>query len=49
MKACQNKYVNTHKDTSVFSVGSTVALQHADRGPHTYGVMEEANGSDHRG
>ena len=52
LKAHQNKYVKnneTCKDPSVFSIGSTVAVQCKDGGPWMHKVIEEVNGSDHRG
>ena len=52
LKACQSEHARNNdafKDPFVFSVGSTAAVWHEDRGPWMYGIIEEANASHHRG
>ena len=50
-EAHQKKNVidNTQKDSSISSVGSTIALQPEDRRPWMHRVIEEGNGSGYKG
>ena len=56
-KAHQNKYIkdndtyknSLHKNSLPFPMRSTVGMQHEERAPWTYGFIDAANNSDHRG
>ena len=49
---CQNKYIknnDTCKDSILYLIGSTVAIQHEDCWAWKHRVTEEASNSDHSG
>ena len=52
LKTCQDKYLKGNdacKDSLLFPIRSTVAVQHEYGGSRTHGVVEEANSTYHSG